>query len=92
VYGAISLDKAKFTFRFASVFDGQTFFEFLRQLVPRYDGRKVFLIIDNAPCHRLDDEASRGSTSIGTSSNCIACQPTRRSSWRWRASGRRSAS
>jgi transposase len=59
VYGAISLDKAKFTFRFASVFNGQTFFEFLRQLVLRYDGRKVFLIIDNAPCHRLDDEGKR---------------------------------
>jgi len=59
VYGAISLDNAKFTFRFATVFNGQTFFEFLRQLVLRYDGRKVFLIIDNAPCHHLDDEGKR---------------------------------
>ena len=55
VFGAISLDTAKFTFRFADVFNGATFFEFLRQLVARYDGRKVFLIIDNGPCHTLDD-------------------------------------
>ncbi len=56
IFGAISLDKAKFTFRFATVFNGRTFFEFLRQLVSRYPGRKVFLIIDNGPCHRLDEE------------------------------------
>jgi transposase len=29
---------------------------FLRQLVSRYPGRKVFLIIDNGPCHRLTEE------------------------------------
>jgi len=28
-------------------------------LVQRYRGRKVFLIIDNAPCHRLDDNGKR---------------------------------
>jgi len=59
VYGAIALDNAKFTFRFADVFNGKTFLEFLRQLVLRYDGRKVFLIIDNAPCHGLDDDGKR---------------------------------
>lgn len=59
VFGAIALDDAKFTFRFADVFNGTTFFEFLRQLVRRYGGRKVFLIIDNAPCHRLDEEGQR---------------------------------
>jgi transposase len=59
IFGAISLDEAKFTYRFAPVFNSRTFFEFLRQLVARYRGRKVFLIIDNAPCHRLDDEGKR---------------------------------
>lgn len=36
VFGAASLDKAKFTFQFVPVFNGKTFFEFLRQLVRRY--------------------------------------------------------
>lgn len=35
------------------------FFEFRRQLVARYDSRKVSLIIDNAPCHRLNEEGLR---------------------------------
>ena len=52
VFGAITLDTAKFTFRFASVFNGTTIFEFLWQLVQRHDGRKMFLIINNVPCHR----------------------------------------
>jgi transposase len=59
VFGAVSLDRAKFTFQFASVFNGKTFFEFLRQLVRRYRGRKVFLIIDNAPCHHLEADGVR---------------------------------
>lgn len=59
VYGAIALDTAKFTFRFAPVFNGVTFFEFLRQVVQRHNGRKVFLIIDNAPCHQLDENGQQ---------------------------------
>jgi transposase len=59
IFGAIALDTAKFTFRFTPVFNGITFFEFLRQLVSRHQGRKVFLIIDNAPCHRLDEDGQR---------------------------------
>jgi len=59
VFGAISLDDAKFTFQFAPVFNGKTFWEFLRLVVRRYNGRKVFLIIDNAPCHRLPEDGVR---------------------------------
>lgn len=55
VFGAISLEDAGFTFRFADVFNGHTFHEFLEQLVDHYAPRKVFLIIDNGPCHWLDD-------------------------------------
>jgi hypothetical protein len=36
VFGAISLDDAKFTFQSAPVFNGKTFREFLRLLVRRY--------------------------------------------------------
>lgn len=56
VFGAIRLDNADFVFSFADVFNGHTFHEFLLRLVKRWAPRKVFLIIDNGPCHWLDDE------------------------------------
>jgi transposase len=56
VFAAVSLDEARFYYRFAPVFNGSTFHAFLKQLVARHEPRKVFLIIDNAPCHWLDDE------------------------------------
>jgi transposase len=55
VFGAVTLDDAEFTYRFATVFNGETFHEFLKQLVAKYAPRKIFLIIDNGPCHWLDD-------------------------------------
>jgi transposase len=58
LYGAVSL-KAEGTFRFAPVFNGQTFLWFLQHLVARFPGRKIFLIIDNSPAHQLDDEGKR---------------------------------
>jgi transposase len=54
VYGAIALHDARFTYQFAPVFNGHTFHEFLKLLVRRYR-RKVFLVIDNGPCHWLDE-------------------------------------
>jgi transposase len=53
VYGAVALDDARFTYAFADVFNGKTFLCFLRRLVRRYRTRKVFLIMDNGPCHNL---------------------------------------
>ena len=55
VFGAVTLDDADFTYRFADMFNGGTFHDFLKQLVAKYAPRKIFLIIDNGPCHRLDD-------------------------------------
>lgn len=55
VFGAIALHDASFTFRFAPVFNGHTFHEFLMQVVECYAPRKVFLIMDNGPCHWLDE-------------------------------------
>lgn len=52
----MSLDEADFTYRFSEVFNGHTFHLFLEQLVAKYAPRKVFLIVDNAPCHNLDEE------------------------------------
>jgi transposase len=55
VFGAISLEtRPRFHFQFAPVFNAQTFWEFLK-LVLRRSRRKVFLIIDNGPCHNLDE-------------------------------------
>ena len=53
VFGAMSLEnRPKFRFQFAAVFNGATFHQFLKYLV-RYSRQKIFLIIDNAPCHNL---------------------------------------
>jgi transposase len=54
VFGAVTVErKPRFHFAFATQFNGATFFGFLRQLV-RKSRRKIFLIIDNGPCHRLE--------------------------------------
>jgi len=53
VFGALSLEvKPKFKYMFAEVFNGDTFLMFLQQLV-RGSRQKIFLIIDNGPCHNL---------------------------------------
>ena len=58
VFGALSLErKPHFHYAFASVFNGATFLAFLKQLV-RYRRRKIFLIIDNGPCHNLGPEGA----------------------------------
>ena len=55
IFGAVSLDRADFAYQFVDVFNGETFWGFLRRLVRRFAPRKVFLIIDNAPYHWLSD-------------------------------------
>ena len=55
VYGALAVEDATFHFQFAPVFNGHTFHEFLLLLVGRYPERKIFMVIDNGPCHWLDD-------------------------------------
>lgn len=56
VFGALSLERRpRFSYQFAPVFKGSTFLEFLKHLV-RYSRRKIFLIVDNGPCHNLDAE------------------------------------
>jgi transposase len=54
IFGAISLEeRPRFRYQFAPVFNGATFLDFLKHLVYR-SRRKIFLIIDNGPCHNLD--------------------------------------
>jgi len=56
VFGVVTLEKRpRFHYRFAPVFNGLTFFDFLKQVVAR-SRRKIFLIIDNGPCHNLKEE------------------------------------
>ena len=58
VFGALSLEeKPRFHYAFAKVFNGKTFLLFLKKLV-RYARRKIFLIIDNGPCHNLDAQGA----------------------------------
>lgn len=59
VFGAVDLSHARFTFRFAEVFNGKTYLRFLKHLVAKYRGRKVFLITDNGPCHNLSDDGKQ---------------------------------
>lgn len=53
VFGAIALEDASLSYRFEPVFNGDSFLRFLKQLATKYAPRKVFLVIDNAPCHNL---------------------------------------
>lgn len=57
VFGAVTIEaRPRFEYQFASVFKCSTFLGFLKKLVHRRR-RKIFLIIDNGPCHRLNKEA-----------------------------------
>lgn len=60
VYGAVSIEtRPRFLYQFAEVFNGGTFLHFLREVVRRSRRRKVFLIIDNGPCHNLGEIGRR---------------------------------
>ena len=59
VFGVVTLEeRPRFHYRFAPVFNGLTFLAFLKQVVGR-SRRKIFLIIDNGPCHNLKEEGKR---------------------------------
>lgn len=54
VFGAVSLEASpRFRHLFAPVFNALTFLDFLSQLI-WHARRKIFLIVDNGPCHNLD--------------------------------------
>jgi len=56
VFGALSLEpQPHFDYLFAPVFNGDTFLLFLQQLVAR-STRKLFLVLDNGPCHNLKED------------------------------------
>jgi transposase len=60
VYGAVSIEsRPYFVYQFAPVFNGCTFLDFLKELIRRCPRRKVFLIIDNGPCHQLKPDGQR---------------------------------
>lgn len=55
VYGTVTVEpRPFFVYQFAPKFNATTFLAFLKALVRRCRRRKVFLIIDNGPCHNLD--------------------------------------
>jgi transposase len=56
VFGAVSVEeRPRFHYLFAPVFNGDTFLEFLKHIVKR-SRRKIFLILDNGPCHNLKED------------------------------------
>jgi hypothetical protein len=67
VFGVVTLEqRPRFHYRFAPVFNGLTFLDFLKQVVAR-SRRKIFLIIDNGPCHKESSGLPR--TAIESSSS-----------------------
>jgi transposase len=59
VFGMVTLEaRPWFLHQFAPVFNGSTFLDFLKEIVRR-SRRKVFLVIDNGPCHNLDQDGKR---------------------------------
>ena len=57
VFGVVTVEvRPRFLYSFAPVFNGTTFLAFLKEVVGRSRRRKVFLIIDNGPCHNLAEE------------------------------------
>lgn len=59
VFGAVAVEDASFVYQFADVFNGHTFHQFLLAVVEYHAPRKVFMIIDNGPCHWLDDAGKK---------------------------------
>ena len=55
VFGAIAVEDGEFVYQFSDVFNRHTFHLFLLKLVEHHAPRKVFLVMDNGPCHWLDD-------------------------------------
>jgi transposase len=56
VFGAVTVEhRPRFHYQFAPVFNGDTFLVFLKHLVQR-SRRKLFLILDNGPCHNLTED------------------------------------
>jgi transposase len=54
VFGAVALDDARTFFQFADVFNGKTFWAYLQALLKAFPRKKLFVIIDNGPCHNLE--------------------------------------
>lgn len=60
VFGIVTLEeRPRFLYQFAPVFNSVTFLDFLKDVVRRSRRRKMFLIIDNGPCHNLNEDGKR---------------------------------
>jgi transposase len=68
VFGAVSVEAdPRFHCLFAPVFNGDTFLVFIKHLV-KHSRRKLFLILDNGPCHNLKEN---GKAWLGRNSHRI---------------------
>lgn len=52
IFGAVDLYRPRFYYRHGSIFQGDSYTEFLTGLARRYAHQEVFLIHDNAPYHK----------------------------------------
>lgn len=87
VFGIVTLEpRPLFLWRLAPVFNAQTFLGFLKELVRRCRRRKLFLIIDNGPCHNPDADGQAWLRANASRIQRLACRLARPSSTRSRAS------
>lgn len=90
VFGVLSLERRPlFFYRFAEVFNAKTFLAFLKELVRRCRRRKIFLVVDNGPCHSLDADGKEWLAKNLHRVELFRLPRTRASSTRSRACGRR---
>lgn len=52
VFGAIELTSGKIIYQFTDRANSKTFLKYLKYIVSRYKGQKVYLVIDNGPAHK----------------------------------------
>jgi len=55
IFGCIEIYSARFLYHRSTVFNAQTYLEFLEKIAKRYHGRKIIYIQDNASYHKNGD-------------------------------------
>ena len=89
VMGAVTVGPyPKFHFRFVNWFNTHSFLAFLDQLISRYRGRKIHMILDNAKYHK-GPKVGSGSKTNKTVLNSTICRRILRNSMRPNTSGRK---
>lgn len=55
VYGTVDLYSGRFLYHFESIFNAETYIEYLERVLRSYYPKKIYLIQDNAKYHKTDE-------------------------------------